>query len=205
MTRTSAALAILGCVWAGCAGSGTPPPEEPARPTGVRPAPEGFDARRAAIDELGRRVWDALAAGEPRRLLYDEVDLRTLLEGDAATRVTVRRGQIDERIGETSDFVSLMEHAEYAGICLQGAREVSPGGPLGLRSEGWVVDRVLIIGRRPSGQRIASWLEGVWLYSDQGFAAADLERVERPRWEHSDLEIAPCDLSIRNDLPERAR
>lgn len=206
MRRTTTALAILwGASIVGCAGPGTPGVEEPTRPTGLRTAPAGADARRAAIDALGHRVWDALAAGEPRRLLYDETDLSTLLDGGAATRATLRRDRIDERIGSTADFVSLMESAEYAGICLQGARDVPAGGALGLRSDGWVVDRVLIIGRRPSGQRIASWLEGVWLYSDQGFAAADLERVERPRWEHSDLEIAPCDLSIRNDLPEQAR
>jgi hypothetical protein len=76
---------------------------------------------------------------------------------------------------------------------------------LGLQADGWIFDRFLLIGRRPSGRRIAAWVEGVFVYTDAGFTALDLERVEEPRWEHSDLEIAPCDLSIRNDLPERAR
>ncbi len=43
------------------------------------------------------------------------------------------------------------------------------------------------------------------MFSDAGFGALDLERVETPRWEHSDLELAPCDMAIRNDLPEAAR
>ncbi|MGE0786763.1 MAG: hypothetical protein AB7S26_13910 [Sandaracinaceae bacterium] len=175
------------------------------RPGPLALAPPSAEARREAIDELGRRVWAAMANGEPQRLLIDEVDLRELLDASAATRVTVRRTQMEDRLGPTDDFAGLMASAEYAGICVQGARDVEPGGPLGLRSPGWVADRVLVIGRRPSGQRIASWLEGLWLYCEHGFRAAELERVERPRWEHSDLEIAPCDLSIRNDLPDRAR
>lgn len=204
--RLSCAAASVAALWvAACSGPGTRGADEPARPTTLLPAPDTVDARTAAIDDLGRRIWDALSAGDPARLLYDEVDLRTLLEGPAATRITVRRTRIADRIGPTDDFVGLMSSADYAGICLQGARDEPAGGVLGLRSPGWVADRILIIGRRPSGQRIASWLEGLWLYSDQGFRAADFERVEEPRWEHSDLEIAPCDLSIRNDLPEIAR
>ena len=96
---------------------------------------------------------------------------------------------------------SLLATAEYAGICLQGAREAPADGPLGLEMPGWVFDRFLLIGLRVPGQRLATWLEGVFLYTDAGFFALDLERVEEPRWEHSDLEIAPCDLSIRGDLP----
>ncbi len=189
---------------AGCGGP-TATSTAVAHPTCVVEMPDLAAERHAAVDALGRRAWEALRAGEPRTLLYDEVDLRALLEPSAATRITVRRTRVDERIGETDDFVSLLAAAEYAGVCLQGAREEPAGGALGLRSGGWVVDRVLVIGRRPSGQRIASWIEGLWLYSDQGFGAADLERVERPRWEHSDLEIAPCDVAIRDDLPEIAR
>jgi hypothetical protein len=69
----------------------------------------------------------------------------------------------------------------------------------------WTIERVLVIGIRPGGRRIAAWIEGTFVYTDAGIGALDLERVEQPRWEHSDLELAPCDFAIRNDLPEHAR
>lgn len=147
-----------------------------------------------------------MLAGRPTDLLYGDGDLEVLLADDAMARVAARRLALPDRLGiEPVRLSHPLESAEYAGICLQGARAEPPGGPLRLLSEAWVVDRVLVIGRRPTGRRIAAWLEGVFVYSDTGFAAIDLERVEEPRWEHSDLEIAPCDLSIRNDLPEIAR
>lgn len=175
------------------------------RPTTPRVAPETASARRESIDGLGRRAWDAMAAGAPQRLLLDDLDLRTVLDPTGATRLSARRLSVVQRIGETDELPRLLAESSYAGVCLQGAREEPEGGVNGLRSPGWVFDRLLVIGRRSNGRRIAAWLEGVFLFTDAGFFALDLERVERPRWEHSDLEIAPCDLSIRDDLPERAR
>jgi hypothetical protein len=188
---------------AGC-GAAVPVAVAP-RPTTALGPPQDRDARDRAMDELGRRAWDALSEGTPERLLYDDLDLRVLLDTAGATRVSARRMTLRQRLGDTGDFRTLLANAEYAGICLQGAREEPAGGVLGLRSDGWIFDRALVIGRRPEGRRIASWLEGTFVYSDAGFHALDLERVERPRWEHSDLELAPCDLAIRNDLPDGAR
>lgn len=157
------------------------------------------------MDAFGRRAWAALREGEPERLLYDDLDLRALLDTAGATRLSARRITLTQRLGSTADFPALLASAEYAGICLQGARDEEPGGVLGLRTEAWIFDRALVIGRRPGGRRIASWVEGTFVFTDSGFGALDLERVEAPRWEHSDLELAPCDLAIRNDLPENAR
>jgi hypothetical protein len=194
------ALALVAVAWAsGCGGSGVP------RPTTALAAPDSASARRATIDALGRRAWDAMAAGAPQRLLLDDLDLRTVLDSAGATRLSARRLSVVQRIGETDELSRLLAGASYAGVCLQGARDEAEGGVTGLRSPGWVFDRILVIGRRGTGRRIAAWLEGLFLYTDAGFFAVDLERVERPRWEHSDLEIAPCDLSIRDDLPEGAR
>ena len=46
----------------------------------------------------------------------------------------------------------------------------------------------------PTGRRVAAWVEGVFIQTDGGFVAIDLHRVEDPRCEHTDLEIAPCDM-----------
>lgn len=183
----------------GCGAAG------PRRPTTVLAAPDDRAARNAAIDAFGRRAWAALAEGQPTRVLYDELILRALLETASATRLSARRGTLERRIAASGDLRALLETATYAGICLQGAREEPAGGVLGLRSPGWVFDRALVIGTRPAGRRVASWLEGIFVFTDAGFGALDLERVEEPRWEHSDLELAPCDLAVRNDLPEAAR
>lgn len=146
-----------------------------------------------------------MRSGHPSRLLVDDLGLRNLLDAPSATRVGARRMQVRQRMRATRDFASLLEGADYAGICLQGARVEPAGGVLGLQNDAWIFDRLLVIGRRPSGRRVAAWVEGVFVYTDVGFTALDLERVEEPRWEHSDLELAPCDLAVRSDLPERAR
>jgi hypothetical protein len=175
------------------------------RPTTCLRAPGDTAIRRRAIDDFGRRAWDAMRAGEPQRLLFDELDLRALLDTAGSTRITAHRLSLTARLGSTADFPTLLASAEYAGVCLQGAREESGGGVVGLAHDGWTIDRVLVIGIRPGGRRIAAWIEGTFVYTDAGIGALDLERVEQPRWEHSDLELAPCDFAIRNDLPEHAR
>lgn len=192
----AAVLSLLGA----CAG-----PAASARATTPRSRPEDRGDRDAAVVHFGERAWAALRAGAPERLLYDDLDLRELLDTAGATRLSARRLAAGPRLGVTVDLEALLGSAEYAGICLQGARDEEPGGVLGLRRGGWVFDRALLIGRRPGGRRIATWIEGTFLFTDAGFGALDLERVETPRWEHSDLEIAPCDVAVRNDLPEAAR
>ena len=147
-----------------------------------------------------------MASGHPTRLLIHDSALPLLLDRPGVQRIAAHRLALADRLAVAPERLSgPLASATYAGICLQGARSVGVGDPPGLAQPGWVFDRVLIIGRRSSGQRVAAWLEGVFLYTDVGFGAIDLERVEEPRWEHSDLEIAPCDLAIREDLPEIAR
>lgn len=193
---TRALALVIACA---CGGATVP------RATTPMPAPAEREPRQSAIDAFGRLAFEALADGQPQRLVFDDVELRAILDTAGATRLTARRETLDHRLGDTSDLETSMAGAEYAGICLQGAHDESAGGVLGLRADGWLIDRALVIGRREGGRRIASWLEGPFLFTDRGFGALDLERVERPRWEHSDLEIAPCDFSIRNDLPDEAR
>lgn len=198
-------IAILVCTCA-CAGSNEETRPGPGRATSCVPIPGTERERRAAVAALGELAWESMRAGRPQRLLFDELDLAELLSRGAAMRIRGRRLDIERRLHvDGSNIASLLATAEYAGVCLQGARSEPAAGPLGLSSDAWVFDRLLLIGTRGSGQRVAAWIEGIFVYSNVGFRALDLERVEEPRWEHSDLELAPCDLAIRNDLPEIAR
>lgn len=151
------------------------------------------------MDELGERAWQAMLASEPQRLLLDDLDLRRVLQPASATRFTARRASMERRLGPLEDLAPMFSRAEYTGLCLQGARAEPAASVLGLRDDGWIFERMLLIGRQPGGRRVAAWIEGTFVLTDTGFQALDLERVERPRWEHSDLEIAPCDLSVRAD------
>ncbi len=198
LTLAFAALLALGA----CGGAST----HAAHPTTAVAMPDDQGARRAALAALGERAWSAMALGEPTLLLYADADLEILLDAASLVRIGARRLSLEDRLHiEPARLTTPLSTAAYAGICLQGARTEEAGGPLGLLVDGWVFDRMLIIGRRSTGRRVAAWLEGVFVFSDVGFGAIDLERVEEPRWEHTDLEIAPCDLAIRDDLPEIAR
>lgn len=185
-------LALAGAM--GCLGSGG------ARGASApRVAPEGREERNAAVERFGRRAWGALVAGQPAHLVFDDLELRALLEPAEATRFSARRLTLAPRLGRTEELPARLAGAAYAGVCVQGARLERAGGALGLRAAAWAFDRALIIGRRAEGQRVASWIEGPFLFSDAGFGALDLERVEAPRWEHSDLELAECDVAVRQE------
>lgn len=201
--RTSPLAPLLATLLAACGGGAAVPALHPNHPAEL---PAAAADRREIVDALGHRAWDAMVAGDPSRLLYADRDLEVLVQGGAVTRFAARRlAHAAELTEDPERFRGPLASARYSGVCLQGARPEPANGPLGLLADGWVFDRMLVIGTRETGRRVAAWLEGVFVYSDAGFAALDLERVEEPRWEHSDLEIAPCDLSIRDDLPEIAR
>ena len=87
----------------------------------------------------------------------------------------------------------------YVSVCAQGSEPAHQGGALGLRRPTWTLQRILVVGRRDGGQRLAAWVEADFAYGPEGFEALDLRRVEAPRWEHSDLEIATCDLRVDAD------
>jgi hypothetical protein len=79
---------------------------------------------------------------------------------------------------------------------LQRARIEPAGPPLGLREPGFVAERVLVVGAEPGGGKVAAWVEGSFVLTDQGFFAVSLQRLETPRRDHADLDLAPCDLEI---------
>lgn len=157
------------------------------------PMPQELRERHIAMDELGRRLHAALIAGRPADVLLGDDELRRLMSSEAATRLAARRASISIRIGRSGRAAGALARTEYLGVCLQDARGDDPA--LGLRGEGWTFRRILVAARQPAGRRIALWVDGIFLFTDNGFGALDLERVEDPRWEHSDLEIAPCDMA----------
>jgi hypothetical protein len=158
--------------------------------------PGNGEVRTRAIDDTGQRIYEALARGAPTDLLVDDVGLRGLLDSQSATRFAALRVGISARLGTHAvDFQPLRE-ARYGGVCLQASRLEPAGSALGLRADGWVFDRALVMGLQPGGRRVASWVEGAFVYTREGFRALDLTRVEVPRWEHADLELAACDMEV---------
>lgn len=179
-----AAVALASC------GAAPPPP----RP---RSLPDEASDRDLAVDELGRRAWDALAAGDPFTLLADEEQLSDLVSPAIVARIEERRPGFRARLG---DMVHAMPErlagASYLGVCAQSAHEEGPGGALQLTERTWVIGRVLVVGRiEGTGRRIASWIDGPFAFDGERFVAVELENLEEPRWEHSDLELGVCDLS----------
>lgn len=157
------------------------------------PMPAATDARHDAMDAFGRRLHAALTAGRPTDVLFGDVELRQLCDGSAATRIAARRGGPSLRVGAQPAVAQGLAHTEYLGVCLQYARDDDDA--VGLESPGWTFRRVLLAARLPGGRRTALWVDGLFVFTDSGFGALELERVEAPRWEHSDLELAPCDMA----------
>lgn len=166
------------------------------------PVPTDGSARERAIEQAGRRIYAALRDNQPVSLLADDVTLRSLCDAQAASRYTALRLGVSGRVEARPEELAALRGADFGGICLQGVRLEPGGSPLGLLSDGWIFDRALITGLQPGGRRVAAWVEGTFVYTPSGFVALDLTRVEAPRWEHSDLELAPCDMEVRAGAPQ---
>ncbi|MBK8169896.1 MAG: hypothetical protein IPK60_06085 [Sandaracinaceae bacterium] len=157
--------------------------------------PRGDQQRIAAIDAFGRRLFAALHDGRPGSVVLGDAALHSVLTDDAATRATIHRSGLHQRIGNVEEALRFnFRHAHYVGLCAQGSRREVAFGPLGLLEDGWVIDRALVVGEDPQAGHIASWVEGNFIFTSEGFGAISLERVESPRQEHSDLEIGSCDV-----------
>lgn len=182
-------LALLGC------GGGRTQVEHTLR------FPEERAERDGAIAHTGRRMYRLLRTAHPERLLLDDEELALLLEPNAASQARALRPGVMHRLSVESARFRALENAEFSGICLQGAREEAAGGRLGLLEPAWVFSRALVVGTQPGGRRLASWVEGAFVYTNDGFQAIALTRVEPPRWEHSDLELTTCDMEVGLSRP----
>jgi hypothetical protein len=159
-----------------------------------RPAPFAAAARRAALDELGMRLLAALRIPDVGRVFFDDLALRNLLVPAAASRATAMRLGASARLGERAHALRVaLEGARYVGVCVQGSRADGARGPLGLRADAWVVERVLLVVERRRVGELAGWVEGQFVYTDAGFGAIALDSVEVPRVAHAALEEPACD------------
>lgn len=154
------------------------------------------EAARRAVQLMGRRMHRALAQGEPQRLLFDDLELRALLTPEAASRAGLLRATIDARLDIEPARFRVFQRAPYQGLCIQNARMEPARGAVGLREAGWTFSRALVVGSLGRGEWVASWMEGTFVYTDAGFGAVRLDRVEAPRLQHADLRLADCDLAV---------
>lgn len=152
--------------------------------------------RHELIGEFGRRAYGLARVGSVAPLLLDDLQLRALLHPEAATRVAVLRHNHRRAWSLSALERQLLANSEFIGVCVQGLRVEPAAGVLGLTADGWVFDRMLLVGSHGVGGHVALWVEGIFLRTDAGLRALTLERVESPRREHADLELALCDLRV---------
>lgn len=185
--RTRAAV-VFTLLLSGCGGT-------PAPAVILNTMPSTEPLRVAAVDAFGQRLFAALHEGSPGSILLDDSGLHAVLTDDAATRATIHRSGLHQRIGNVEEALRFnFRNAHYVGLCVQGSRRETAFGPIGLLEDGWVFDRALVVAEDPRAGHIAAWVEGNFAFTNSGFAAISLERVESPRQEHSDLEIGSCDI-----------
>jgi hypothetical protein len=188
--RALAVVALLSLTSLGCAG------REGGRDDGpltTQPIPPERGDREQVLRALGEELHGALREGHLDALLLDDTALDEILRPRAATRARASRA-VGRRDPAAAADLALFRDTTFEKLCLQGARTEARDDAVGLRHPGWVFDRALVAGRRADGRRIGAWLEGSFVYTTRGFYAIGLRRVEAPRWEHSDLELAPCDM-----------
>jgi len=172
--------------------------------TAPSPAPRELptDARQRdrMLATFGQRLYRALASGHFEHVIADDRARDALLRPEVARRSSrsLAAGQYDSAASERE----LWGAARYSGLCVQSGRTELPAGVIGLRRTGFVFERGLLIGREAGGGELAGWVEGVFVLTEQGFVALEIERVETPRRDHSDLELAECELADHRGSPQ---
>jgi len=156
--------------------------------------PQAAEARDSEAHRLGRTLFEALQRGDEVSILMTTDELEELLHPEVYLRMQSRRPLA--RTGHGGGGSSRWRGTEYLGACFQGVRREPADTALGLRHPAGVVDRVLVVGQRSDGARLATWIEGSLIRTQTGLRAIASLPIEPPRWEHSDLEIAPCDLAV---------
>ena len=189
---------LVGCLTA-CAGRDPGSGSDsvaPARPSVPAAFPEDRAERNAALRKIGVELHAALIAGDPTRVLVDEGALVDILDPTGATRAAALRVGVGARLSQAPSAYAPLHGSRFLGACVQGSRSEAAGRALHLAAEGWVFNRILVVAERSDGRRVASWIEGPFVYTNAGFTAIDLVRVEAPRIDHSDLEFITCDVEV---------
>jgi hypothetical protein len=165
--------------------------------------PDGSPERSEALRVVGQTLYAALHEGAPEQVLFDDAAVNALLTPNAATRARALRAGLSTRLQIEPVRFQVLGDASPDAICVQGTRIAEPGDvQFGNQDRAWVFERALISGEQPGGRKVAAWVEGTFVFTDAGFGAIDLSRVEAPRWEHSDLELATCDVRVSLSTPQ---
>jgi hypothetical protein len=154
--------------------------------------PHDAELRRGSLSRLGRQLFDALRGGSIERCVASQRELDQLVKPAARLQID-RERHAHESFAPARVFPRDWAGASYLGFCAQGAREEGRGGALGLAQPGWVLERILVVASL-GATRSAAWLEGRFLYTEQGWKTLSVTRIEQPRRHHSDLDLAPCDV-----------
>jgi len=187
--------AYAACLLAACASaSGAPSP---------RALPDDSLERDRVLARFGERLYGAVATGHLEEVVASDRARDALLKPEAAQRTSLElaSGKGADAAVAPSDR-AVWGSARYAGLCIQSGRLELPSGALGLSKAGFVFERGLLIGREPAGGELAGWVEGVFVLTEEGFVALEIERIEPPRRDHSDLELAVCELADHGGSPQ---
>jgi hypothetical protein len=158
-----------------------------AHPLTLLSLPVSLAVQREGLDALARSLFSGLRTRRVPEVLVTRGQLDELLTPQARLHVEW------EREHTYAVEARAWEAARYSGFCAQGLRREPALGGYGLRAPAWVVGRMLVVAHNGE-RRSASWIEGRFVYTDQGFKALSLGRMESPRAHHTDLELAPCDV-----------
>lgn len=164
--------------------------------THPRLPPATMAAQHAVLDKLGQRLHRAIADDRVGDLWFDDLGLRALLSPERASASAVARLNQPDALRVPPLAAQVFAAARYTGVCVQRMRVEPAGGPLGLREPGWAVERLLVVATEAGGGDVAAWVEGEFLLTDIGIGAVWIDRVEGPRRDHADLELAVCDLRV---------
>ena len=154
--------------------------------------PHDAALRRGSLSALGKRLFEALRSGSINPCVATTGELDQLVVPQARLAIE-RERRAHGSFATSSVFPRDWAGASYAGFCAQGAREEPAQEALGLTQRGWVLERILVVASL-GNTRSASWLEGRFVYTEQGWKLLSLSQVEQPRRQHSDLDLAPCDV-----------
>lgn len=174
---------VLACCIAGCAHRAPPRLSTP---------PNDHTAWKTSLNTFAASLFSALRESQLEPVLVSYADLDAFLTPTGRIRVEHERSSHRPYLLEAAAYRA-WARASYVGFCIQGTHAELANHAYGLRGDAWIVDRVLVVARR-GRSRTASWVEGTFLYTDQGWKALSVSRIEPPRSHHTDLEVAPCDV-----------
>ena len=163
-----------------------------ARPVQPVIPPDDKAVWRDSLDELAARLFSGLREGHLEPVLVKRAELDPLLTLNG--QMIVDHEREDQALSlSLAGTANAWATFVYQGFCAQDVHAEPAGSAYGLKRDAWVIQRVLVVARKGKN-RSAAWVEGRFFYSDRGWLALSIGRIEPPRSHHTDLEVALCDV-----------